>query len=383
MLLDGEWSRRQSAINKVLPHDGNSTTQTNNARDEEMIDDDISVITPKNHPPVSERVQDELQGCIEFAQRFRARYGPNSPNFFEGTLEDAFEESCLTPAKERKLLAVYLHHEHSVLSNVFCAQLLGCETALQTLAANFIVYGWDVTHPDNMDLLLTSVTDALDQVVSTTIQRIPNDQLPALIIIMRMRSNTEIYSVINGDVGVSELVGGLLEAVERFTVQREEDAKFEEERLARERVMSEQDEAYQMSLDADRAKEERKKQLELERNQEIERAEYERQMQEAHEESQRLGAVERVPPEPGADADDVMRIRVRLPPPHHKCFERRFRAQDTLAALLDFLASKGYPQENYKVISRWPRRDLTAESQSSTLIALELYPQETIILEER
>ncbi|CAF4915501.1 unnamed protein product [Pieris macdunnoughi] len=52
-------------------------------------------------------------------------------------------------------------------------------------------------------------------------------------------------------------------------------------------------------------------------------------------------------------------------------------------ALLDFLTSKGYPQEKYKVISRWPRRDLTAESQSSTLIALELYPQETIILEER
>ncbi|CAF4808612.1 unnamed protein product [Pieris macdunnoughi] len=349
------------------------------AEDEMFVD----VPSDRLQPLMSERVQDEALGCIEFAQRFRARYGPNSPNFFEGTLQDAIKESCLTPAKERKLLAVYLHHEHSVLSNVFCTQLLGCETVLQTLSANFIVYGWDLTYPDNMNLLLTSVTNALDLVASRTIRRIPIDRLPALIIIMRLRSNTEIYSVINGNVGVSELVGGLMEAVERFAVQREEDAKVERERLARQRVKWEQDEAYQMSLDADRAKEEVKKQLELERNQEIERAESERQMQEAHKEAQRLGAEARVPPEPEADAGDVTRIRVRLPPPHHECLERRFRAQDTLAGLLDFLASKGYPQENYKVISSWPRRDLTAESQSSTLKALNLYPQETIVLEER
>lgn len=44
-----------------------------------------------------------------------------------------------------------------------------------------------------------------------------------------------------------------MEAVERFAVQREEDAKVERERLARQRVKWEQDEAYQMSLDADRS----------------------------------------------------------------------------------------------------------------------------------
>ncbi|CAK1550719.1 unnamed protein product [Leptosia nina] len=343
----------------------------------------VDVPSERLQPLMSEHVEDEALGCIEFAQRFRARYGPNSPNFFEGTLQDAIKESCLTPAKERKLLAVYLHHEQSVLSNVFCAQLLGCETVLQTLAANFIVYGWDLTYPDNMNLLLTSVTNALDLVASRTIRRIPIDRLPALLIIMRLRSNTEIYSVINGNVGVSELVGGLMEAVERFAVQREEDAKVERERLARQRVKWEQDEAYQRSLEADRAKEEIKKQQEFERNQEIERAESERLMEEAKKEALRVGAASRVPAEPAADAAEVSRIRVRLPPPHNECLERRFHATDTLAALLDFLASKGYPQENYKVISSWPRRDLTTESHSSTLKALKLYPQETIVLEER
>ncbi|XP_026763354.2 FAS-associated factor 1 isoform X2 [Galleria mellonella] len=343
----------------------------------------VDLVHPERlQPLMSDHVEDEALGCIEFAQRFRTRYGPNTPNFFEGTLQDAIKEACLKPAKERKLLGLYLHHEQSVLSNVFCAQLLGCEAVLQTLATNFIVYGWDLTHPDNNNMLLNSVANALGPVASMTIRSIPMDRLPALVIIMRVRSNTEIYSVINGNVGVSELLGGLMEALERFAAQRDHDARLERERDARQRVKREQDEAYQRSLEADRAKEEIKKQQELERNQELERAESERQLEEARKEAARSAAAARVPAEPAA-ASDVARIRVRLPPPHHHLLERRFQPHDTLQALLDFLASKGYPQENYKVISSWPRRDLTTESHSSTLKALKLYPQETVMLEER
>ncbi|XP_045537682.1 FAS-associated factor 1 [Papilio machaon] len=366
--------------------DNSSVEEIEDPGDNFPAEDDMFdlVQTERIMPLMSQNVEDEALGCIEFAHRFRARYGPNTPNFFEGTLQDAIKESCLKPAKERKLLGVYLHHEQSVLSNVFCAQLLGCDTVLQTLAANFLVYGWDLTHPNNTNMLLNSIANALGPVASMTIRSIPVDRLPALLIIMRMRSNTEIYSVINGNVGVSELVGGLVEAIERFAAQREEDARLERERDARQRVKLEQDEAYQRSLEADRAKEEIKKQQELEIKQELERAESERLMEEARKEELRAGAEARVPQEPGAEESaEVSRIRVRLPPPHHDSLERRFYATDTLAALLDFLASKGYPQENYKVISSWPRRDLTLESHSSTLKALKLYPQETIMLEER
>ncbi|XP_053614187.1 FAS-associated factor 1 isoform X2 [Plodia interpunctella] len=364
--------------------ENSSVEEVEDPADVFTADDDmfVDLNTERLRPLMSEHVEDEALGCIEFAARFRARYGPNTPNFFEGTLQDAIKEACLKPAKERKLLGLYLHHEQSVLSNVFCAQLLGCEAVLQTLATNFIVYGWDLTHPDNNNMLLTSVANALGPVASMTIRSIPMDRLPALVIIMRVRSNTEIYSVINGNVGVSELLGGLMEALERFASQRDEDARVERERDARQRVKLEQDEAYQLSLEADRAKEEIKKQQELERNQELERAESERQLEEARKEAMCAVAAARVPSEPASE-DDVTRIRVRLPPPHHLCLERRFRPTDTLAALLDFLASKGYPQENYKVISSWPRRDLTTESHSSTLKALKLYPQETVMLEER
>lgn len=50
---------------------------------------------------------------------------------------------------QRKLLAVYLHHEGSVLTNVFCTQLLCFDSVLQFLKDNFIVWGWDLTYESN------------------------------------------------------------------------------------------------------------------------------------------------------------------------------------------------------------------------------------------
>ena len=47
------------------------------------------------------------------------------------------------------MLAIYLHHDGSVLTNVFCTELLGFETVLQTFANYFVVWGWDITNPDN------------------------------------------------------------------------------------------------------------------------------------------------------------------------------------------------------------------------------------------
>jgi len=50
---------------------------------------------------------------------------------------------------QRRLLAVYLHHDGSVLTNVFCTQLLGFESVLQCLNNHFVVWGWDLTHESN------------------------------------------------------------------------------------------------------------------------------------------------------------------------------------------------------------------------------------------
>merc|ERR1712080_536631 len=63
--------------------------------------------------------------------------------------------------------------------------------------------------------------------------------------------------------------------------------------------------------------------------------------------------------------------------------ERRFLASQTLQTVLDYLTTEGYPSSEYKVLSSWPRRDLTTLDSKQSLKSLKLYPQETLILEEK
>ena len=38
--------------------------------------------------------------------------------------------------------------------------------------------------------------------------------------------------------------------------------------------------------------------------------------------------------------------------------ERRFLASNTLQTVLDYLTIEGFPHEEFKVLSSWPRRDV-------------------------
>ena len=40
--------------------------------------------------------------------------------------------------------------------------------------------------------------------------------------------------------------------------------------------------------------------------------------------------------------------------------ERRFLASDSLQTVLDYLTIEGFPEEEYKVLSSWPRRDVSS-----------------------
>lgn len=44
--------------------------------------------------------EDETMGCIQFAVSFQEKYGGNHPDFFPGTLEQAFKDACFKPAKD-------------------------------------------------------------------------------------------------------------------------------------------------------------------------------------------------------------------------------------------------------------------------------------------
>ncbi|XP_014207984.1 FAS-associated factor 1 [Copidosoma floridanum] len=348
-----------------------------------QMDDDIfidQVQTSKIQHLIPDHVDDEVVGTLHFLEEYKKRYGPNHPNFFTGTLEDAMAESCSKPPRDRKLLAVYLHHDNSILANVFCTQLLGFETVLQLLSANFVVWGWDCTYESNKQRFLTSIQQLLGLGVHTTVRGIDVDTMPVMIIIMRSRSNTDIFTIVHGNVGVNELLTNLIEAVDVFQEQRQNDVEFEDERQARERVKEEQDQAYYESLAADRAKEKRKQLQEKIEKEKKERAENERLADQAKKEARRLAVESCLTDEPSEDAPGVLKIKIRLP--SGKFLERRFTKNAKLQTVLNFLIVKNYPTEDYKLIS-WPRRDLTSIDTNQTLNELNFSPQETLILEER
>ncbi|XP_037067893.1 FAS-associated factor 1-like [Pollicipes pollicipes] len=350
----------------------------------------VNVDRPKRVPLVLEDTEDELAGVLHFTEQFEVRYGPCHPTFYQGPLAEAAEEACAKPVNERRMLAIYLHHDGSVLANVFCSQLLCSESIVAYLASNFIVWGWDITFPSNQNRFLDRVTSQFGaRTREALLMSMDRDRLPLLLLLMRSRGSTEVLSAVHGDTSVNELMGTLIHTHDMFSQQMAVEQREEEERRAREDMMLEQDRAYQESLLADRAKEEARRaereeqeKQETEERKERERQESLKQQEEAVRQAVRESLESDLPPEPAEDSTSpVTTIRVRGP--DGASFGRRFLASERLQVLLNYVTVQGFPMDQFKLISSWPRRDVSSLDKTASLEALKLCPQETLMLEER
>lgn len=100
--------------------------------------------------------------------------------------------------------------------------------------------------------LLNTIARHFDSLASRTLRNFEVDKLPLLLIVTRSRATNEVLAMIPGSLNVDEMMTQLLHAVEMFSEQQRVEIAEEEERSARETVKREQDEAYQLSLEADR-----------------------------------------------------------------------------------------------------------------------------------
>ncbi|XP_012677293.1 FAS-associated factor 1 [Clupea harengus] len=337
-----------------------------------------SSASSRKTPMMPDNSENEGDALLHFTAEFSTRYGDCHPVFFIGTLEAASQEAFYGKARDRKLLAIYLHHDESVLSNVFCSQMMCAESIVSYLSQNFITWAWDVTKEANKARLLTMCTRHFGSVVAQTIRTYKTDQFPLLLIVMGKRTSNEVLHVIQGNTTVDELMMRLMGAMEIFTSQQQEDIKDEDEREARELVKREQDEAYRLSLEADRKKREAQEREEAEtvRLQQI------RKEQEDEREAIRLSLEQALPPEPCEEGGEpVSKLRIRTP--SGEFLVRRFLGSCKLQVLFDFVASKGYPSDEFKVLTTFPRRNITQLDPVSTLLEAKLFPQETLFLEAR
>ncbi|XP_077964581.1 FAS-associated factor 1 isoform X1 [Gasterosteus aculeatus] len=308
--------------------------------------------TCRKSPMMPENSENEADALLHFTAEFSSRYGETHPMFFIGSLEAASQEAFYGKARDRKLLAIYLHNDDSVLSNVFCSQMMCADSIVAYLSQNFITWAWDVTKEANKARLLTMCTRHFGSVVTQTIRTYKTDQFPLLLIVMGKRTSNEVLNVIQGNSTVDELMMRLMGAMEIFTAQQQEDIKDEDEREARETVKREQDEAYRVSLEADRKKREAQEKEEAEQV----RLERMRKEQEDEKEAIRLSLEQTLPAEPDEDsAEQISKLRVRTP--SGQFLERRFLGSCKLQVLFDFVASKGFPFEEFKLLTTFPRRN--------------------------
>lgn len=207
-------------------------------------------------------------------------------------------------------------------------------------------------------MFLSSISACAGITAAITVRNLQENLMPAILVISKARSTCDVVSMIHGNVSKDELMNKLIDAINMYSEQRDIEVREENERADREKVKFEQDIAYNESLEADRLKEEAKRAKEHAMATERKRLESERQEIEAIREANRLDAEQSVPVEPAEGSENCTKIRVRTP--SGSFFERRFTAETPLRSLLNFVASKGFPIHEFKVISTYPRRDVSS-----------------------
>ncbi|XP_025109075.1 FAS-associated factor 1-like isoform X2 [Pomacea canaliculata] len=389
-----EVERKVSTTLEQHPVPNNEASMESESDEENMDianDEDLFEVPSSRRiaPLISPNAQTEAEALEQFTHEFSERYGEIHPVFYIGSLDDAIRDALQVKATDRKLLALYLHHDGSIQANVFCSQLLCSESVVNVLSANFLTWAWDLTHPENMVRFLTLATKHFGSIAASQIRSYRTEQLPALLIISRSKATNEVIDAIQGHVTLVELMTRLLHAVDVFTEQKELDIAEERERMDRERIKAEQDLAYLESLETDRKKaeaarvEEERIRQEKAKEQELRKEEERKRLkEEAIKEAFQASVAKSVPEEPAEDAEGaVSRLRFRVP--GGGVITRSFWSENTLQDVLNFLTAQGFHTEDYKVITTYPRRDITQLDSTQTLQSAKLFPQETLTLEEK
>ncbi|CAF0974177.1 unnamed protein product [Rotaria sordida] len=356
-----------------LPRLSNTTTTTNVTSNRELL--------------IPDRCTDDIMGLEHFSRVFHARFGSTGPILYIGSLDQAIQDSLYTSRNERRPLAIYLHNDRSVCANVFCAQVLASETTIEYLANNYVVWAWDITTDANRTRLLETFKRCIGPQYAQRISVMEKDAFPLLLILIRTRGSLELISIIEGKNTPSEVLLNLIQTHDIYEQQRQRDAEEEISREKRENLKKQQEDEYNRSLQADLAKEQAR--LADERRQKEEHDANERKQKEEHDANERLKQKHlqqqqeckaRLPQEPNETEKDITRLKIRLPN-DEGILMRRFRINDTLQILFDYLTSQGRMFGEYKLLSTYPKRDLTQLNRLDTFEQLKLYPQEQLILE--
>lgn len=328
-------------------------------------------------PLIPETCLDQAQALMSFTENFELRYGPIHPDFFIGSMKDVIQASTRGALKDRKPLAVYLHHNASITSNIFCTQILCSETISNFLSMHFYIWAWDMTLPTNTTCFLDNVYINFGEQIRDQLRILGPDNYPLLILFKYDRhTSLELQATITGNSDHEETFSQLMKVYEMHENSMEELLNAEKLRDDREMIKKEQEIAYLASSQADEQRVREREHAELLHI----KKEEAKLMFKALEAEERSAAKKRVPEEPAVGTKNITTIRFRFP--SGDTVTRRFMEADHLDALISFVHSKGFPPKSHRLIMNYPKKDVTDLNAQLTLKVASLCPQAMIFVEE-
>ena len=346
--------------------------------DIDLIEDDLDDAPRDNFrdPMIPEHCIDQSQALVIFSQNFEKRYGTMHPTFYCGSMKDVIDAATKGELEARHPVAVYLHHDRSISSNIFCQRILCSETIATFLSANYLTWAWDMTLPTNNTRFLDNLSLHFGEDIRNQLSSIGPSRFPLLLIFQKKAGTPlEIATMLTIETPHDEALSLLVAGYEQHLAVIDELREVDQARRRREQIKREQDEAYTESTLTDERNLKERKCQDLKRIVSQER----RLMELAMEEEYRKAAEEQLPEEP-EKGPQVSSIRFRFPSGH--LANRRFLSSDRIELLFKFVHSKGFSPGTHRLILNFPKKDLGDFDSSSNLQACGLSPQAMVYVEE-
>ncbi|CAF4071498.1 unnamed protein product [Rotaria sp. Silwood2] len=162
---------------------------------------------------------DELAERYEASKRmphiFSKLYEICVLNICTDGLEMAVDQSLFNNENSRPL-AMYLHHERSVGTHLFCANTLPNSFIVDYLNQNFVLWVYDRTDDVDYKALQTTIRQCIGDSIVQELSLFNIDAYPLLICLSFNLGNYEITKIIKGTMGKDEAIGCLQDARLQF-----------------------------------------------------------------------------------------------------------------------------------------------------------------------
>ncbi|XP_039250601.1 FAS-associated factor 2-like [Styela clava] len=299
-------------------------------------------------PDTRARLTDPLGDVTSFITEYEELYGERHPVFFQGSYADAQNE-C---RRQMQFLLVYLHGPDHQDTPDFCNNTLANDDVIQLVQRNFVFWSCSVNKPEGY-----RVSRAMRE-----------NTYPFLAIICQYQGKMTVVGRLEGPLTSQELMEQASAIIERFEPTMIAARAERAERDMTQQIRSEQDAAYEQSLQQDKEKEKKKlEEEESKKKKEQELLDKEKMKEEAENRylQRKQECKKALSTEPDPSHSEAVKLLIKLPDGSR--LTRVFLSSQPVKAIHDFVFSQDNAPRQFQVGTNFPRKIIPGCSTSEVL----------------